>query len=84
MLLMEDEILAIADDSVNDWVTRKYGDTEVQVPDTEAIQRSRLRIETRKWLMGKLKPKKYGDKLELEHGGKIALVPSIEINGNSG
>ena len=31
------------------------------------IQRDRLRVETRKWIASKLKPKKYGDKLDIEH-----------------
>lgn len=30
----------------------------------------RIRIDTRKWAMGKLKPKKYGEKQTLEHGNK--------------
>lgn len=36
---------------------------------TEDVQRSRLRVDTRKWLASKLKPKKYGDKVGLEHSG---------------
>jgi hypothetical protein len=36
-------------------------------------QRDRLRIETRKWLASKLKPKKYGDKLAV--GGADDMPP---------
>lgn len=36
-----------------------------------AVARDRLGVETRKWLMGKLKPKKYGDKVEQVHSGGI-------------
>ncbi|MCI0599950.1 MAG: terminase small subunit protein [Beijerinckiaceae bacterium] len=60
-----DECLDIADDSRNDWILRN-GE---RAPDTEAIQRARLRIDTRKWMAGKLRPKKYGDKLDLTHAG---------------
>jgi hypothetical protein len=46
-------------------------------------QRDRLRIETRKWLASKLKPKKYGDKVDLTHsgpGGKpIETITKIEL-----
>ena len=35
----------------------------------ENIQRSRLRIDTRKWLMSKLNPKVYGDKLDMTTNG---------------
>jgi hypothetical protein len=37
--------------------------------DVEHIQRARLRIDTRKWLMSKMDPKRYGDKLTQEHTG---------------
>ena len=32
--------------------------------DAVAVQRNKLRIDTRKWLAGKLRPKVYGDKAE--------------------
>lgn len=34
----------------------------------EHVQRSRLRIDARKWIAAKLKPKKYGERLGLDHG----------------
>ena len=43
----------------------------------EDIQRARLQIDTRKWVAGKLRPKKYGDLLKHEltgaNGGAIAM-----------
>jgi hypothetical protein len=48
-----EEMVEIADDGRNDWMTRTYGDTEVDVPNPEVAKRSQIRIETRKWLMGK-------------------------------
>lgn len=56
-----EDILDIADDGSNDWmeVRNKKGDIEI-VLNKEHVMRSRLRIDTRKWLMEKLKPKKYG------------------------
>jgi hypothetical protein len=38
------------------------------------IQRDKLRIETRKWIAMKLKPKKYGDKVDLNHTGELKLI----------
>lgn len=35
----------------------------------EEVNRSRLRIDTRKWAASKLKPKKYGDKVAVVGGG---------------
>ena len=60
-----DEILDIADDSSNDWIETKDGDKFNQ----EAAARARIRIDARKWMAGKLRPKVYGEKLDLEHTG---------------
>ena len=59
-----DEILEIADDGATDLVekTGRNGSTYMAV-DQEHIQRSRLRVDARKWLMSKLQPKKYGDRV---------------------
>ena len=54
-------MLEIADNSTNDWMERRREDgTVVTVLNGEHVQRSRLRIDTRKWLLAKLQPKKYG------------------------
>ena len=68
-----DEMLDIADNGNNDWMENN-GDSEGYRQNGEAIQRSRLRVDTRKWLASKLKPKKYGDKQQIEHSGKIGLA----------
>jgi hypothetical protein len=68
---MAEEILEIADDGRNDWMERHGEKTEDGEPvkgwqlNGEHIQRSRVRIDTRKWLASKLKPKKYGDRVDL-------------------
>jgi len=56
--ILADEMLGIADDGTNDWMDTKFGPKV----NREAVQRSQIRIETRKWLLSKLDPKKYGDK----------------------
>jgi hypothetical protein len=61
--MLVDEILDIADDKSNDTTTNDEGKT---VCNTEYLNRSRLRIDTRKWLAAKLAPKIYGDKLQTE------------------
>lgn len=64
-----DEILDIADDGSNDWMERTREDGSVdEVLNHEHVQRSKLRIDARKWMAGKLRPKVYGDKIELNHG----------------
>lgn len=79
--LMFEELLEIADDGTNDWMEREYdnGNTNI-VLNGEAIGRSRLRVDTRKWYLSKVLPKKFGDRVELEHSGNALLQPvKIEI-----
>lgn len=68
--LMADELLEIADDGTNDFKTIVQNGQEKEVFDSEHVQRSRLRIDTRKWIASKLLPKKYGEKITQEVTGK--------------
>lgn len=69
-----DELIDIADDSVDDYEIVNGEERLNQ----EHIQRAKLRIDTRKWNIEKLAPKKYGAKQQLEHtgsnGGAIETV----------
>lgn len=57
-----DDILSIADDGRND----TYEDDEGRIrTDHDVIARSRLRVDARKWMAGKLRPKVYGEKVAL-------------------
>ena len=65
-----DEIVSIADDATGDVNTDDGGKKTV---DHENIERSRLRVDARKWVASKLLPKRYGDKVQHtgEGGGPI-------------
>lgn len=65
-----EETLDIADDGTNDFMTIVKGDKEYEIENKEFTNRSRLRVDTRKWLLSKLNPKKYGDKLDLTSDGE--------------
>lgn len=73
---MAEDILDIADNGTNDWMKITRGGQTVSVPDPEVLQRSKLRVDTRKWIMSKMKPKKYGEKMDVTSDGKA-------IKGNS-
>lgn len=81
-----DETIDIADDGSNDWMERKDAESENigWRENGEAIRRSQLRIATRQWIAEKLKPKKYGAKVELEHGvtGEVSQLLEV-INGKT-
>jgi hypothetical protein len=64
-----DEILDIADDGSNDWMERREGENTGWKENGEALRRSQLRIDARRRLAGKMRPKKHGDKVIQEHSG---------------
>jgi hypothetical protein len=72
-----DEMTEIADDASNDWMARNDPDNPGWVANNDHINRSRLRIDTRKWIASKLKPKKYGDFKHVEHSGTVSLEELI-------
>lgn len=67
---MFEEMFDIADDGSNDWmeVNGKDGETGWKL-NGEHVQRSRLRLDTRKWALSKMMPKKYGDNIVDETNG---------------
>lgn len=73
-----DELREIADDGSNDWMTIQRGGESVEVENREVVNRSRLRIDTLKWLMSKITPKKYADKTVSEvtgvNGGPLTVT----------
>jgi hypothetical protein len=75
---MADETLQIADDGTNDWIERHDPSNPGYEFNGEHYQRSRLRVDTRKWYLSKLAPKRYGEKLTTEitgaEGGPIKHV----------
>ena len=62
-LLLADEILEISDDSSGDVIDTEHGPRV----DAERVARSKLRVDSRKWMLAKMLPKIYGDKLETTH-----------------
>lgn len=77
-----DEMLDIADDGSNDFMERKRADGSThEAFNREAVERSKLRVEARKWMAGKLRPKVYGDKLDVAHTGSVAIVVTPEDAG---
>lgn len=71
-----DEILDISDHSDQD---------HTPFTGTNVIQRDRLRVDARKWILSKLEPKKYGDKLDVDHtskGEKITGFRIVDVDGS--
>lgn len=77
---MGEELLEIADDGRNDWMEKNGGGYAV---DHEHVGRSKLRVDTRKWLMCHLAPKRFGAKVAQEisgpDGGPVDMTWTVEI-----
>lgn len=68
---MAAETLAIADAPV--------GSTEHGTTDSGAVQKQRLQVDTRKWLLSKIAPKKYGDKVTLAGDEENPMKADISV-----
>jgi hypothetical protein len=77
-----DELQEIADDGTNDWMTANDPDNPGYKANGEHQQRSRLRVDTLKWRLSKMLPKKYGDKIETtlrtEPGEPVEISASLD------
>lgn len=78
-MLLFDEILTIADKQGED-VDEVDG---VEVINHNVINRNRLQIDARKWVLGKMNPKKYGEKVDVTSGGdKLPQVTIFQLPDN--
>lgn len=71
-----EEMFDIADDASNDWMEKldAEGQSIGWQLNGDHVRRSQLRIDTRKWYLSKIMPKKYGDKLEVNSTGMPMVV----------
>lgn len=62
--VLADEIVEIADDSSGDVKTIETANGSYETLDREFAERSKIRIDARKWMLSKLAAHTYGDKIE--------------------
>jgi hypothetical protein len=77
-----EEIVEIADDSSQDMIFTDEGEPRIN---SEFVQRSKLRVDARKWVAAKAVPKKYGDRITAEHVGKDGaslIVPTVVVKSD--
>jgi hypothetical protein len=77
---LADEIIDIADDNSRDVVKDQDGH---EVVNHDVIARARLRVDARKWIASKLKPKSYGERTELTHEVGEGLAAILSKLGKS-
>src|SRR5258706_7677125 len=66
--MLAEEIIEISDDSQYDTYLDADGNQRIN---TEVVARSKLRVDSRKWILAKMLPKTYGDKIETTHKGSV-------------
>jgi len=75
--VMFDEILEISDDGSNDFMLVTKGDVSYEMENKEVTNRSKLRVDARKWYLSKVLPKKFGDKVDVTSDGE--KLEGIEV-----
>jgi hypothetical protein len=77
-----DDLLEISDDGRNDWMRQNGKGDAGWLANGESAQRSRLRVDSRKWLLSKLLPREFGDKIEQQitgAGGAPLSSPTFNV-----
>lgn len=75
-----EDILDIADDASNDVKAIDMGDgVVVEKVDYENIQRSKLRVDARKWMLAKMQPKKYSDRTHIDHTSDGEKIEPVDV-----
>lgn len=74
------EMVDIADNSTNDYMDRELSDGRiVRELDPENVNRSRMRVDIRKWLASKLIPHKFGDKVEAFNNTTVNVAVATPV-----
>jgi hypothetical protein len=76
-----DEIIDVADDSSGDYIDREGRDGALmRVFDAENVHRARLKIDSRKWLLSKLRPGQYGELSRVEVKSEVEVRDSSPLS----
>lgn len=78
--LLAEEIIEIADDTSGDFKLVVKDGKEEAVYDAEHVQRSKLRVDARKWFASKVAPAKYGDKQTIDLNANVRGTVAYKAN----
>lgn len=77
---MFDETLEIADDARNDWMEAQGGDAPLGWRENgDSVNRTRVRIDVRKWALGKMNPRKYGEKFAIGGSDDLPAIKTQDV-----
>jgi hypothetical protein len=66
-----DQIIELADQSRVGVKRTTRADGAVELVEGDMVERSRLQVDARKWILAKMLPKRFGDKVDLHHSGAV-------------
>jgi hypothetical protein len=75
-----EDILLIADDQEEDVIKLEDGR---EIVNHNKIGRAKLRVDARKWVLSKMDPKKYGDKVDVTSKGEEIKGNIINLGGGT-
>ena len=80
-----DEMIDIVDDGSNDWMERETkGGSKIVSIDHEHVARSRLRFDARRWMLARMDPKRFSEKVEIKQdttvSGTVKSVPHLDVS----
>jgi hypothetical protein len=79
-----DEILQISDTTI-EGTTTKETENGIEVTTADMIQHRRLQVDSRKWMLGKMNPKKYSDKIQIDQSefSEQPLFPDVPTDDSN-
>ena len=79
-----EDILNIAD-TTEEGITTKETENGIETTTGDMIQHRRLKVDARKWMLGKMNPKKYSDKIQVDttEFKEQALFPDVPKNDSN-
>lgn len=75
--ILAEQIVEISDDDSYDEI---FTDEGKRMMNAEFVARSKLRVDSRKWVLSKLMPKVYGDKIEIDNNITMKELPTVNAD----
>lgn len=75
--LLVDEMIELADTPKEGRKTKRTADGKLEVTTGDMVEHRRLQIETRKWVAARMRPKKYGDRIDVDQKTTVEAGDSV-------
>ncbi|ASP92485.1 MULTISPECIES: hypothetical protein [Sinorhizobium] len=75
--LLVDEMIELADTPKVGKKTKRTADGKLEETTGDMIEHRRLQIETRKWVAARMRPKKYGDRIDVDQKTTVEAGDSV-------